>query len=175
MSDKRYLLNATPEERVQFIDDDGATVITANGKSTVQRSSDNFYNNPALLPADPWQAAVAQLDMTKVSDVNSPGWWTFIFDSTGFAADEYTVVSFDISGNSRVGTFQSQYSIGDSFSKAVNHSASSAVGKTVYSDITSKMTQSDWQDDSVVDAVHDMKKSDGNAAGAEGWNEKIPE
>lgn len=172
MSD-RYLLNAKPEERVQFIDDDGNPVLTADGKSTVQRSFDNFYNNPNLLPATPWQAAPFQLPMTKVGDVNSPGWWKSIFDSDGFAADHYTVVSFDISGNSRVGTFQSLYTIGDPFSQAVNHAASSAVGDTDYDDGTSEMTQKDWQDNNVTDSVHDVKDISGDPAQDRSWNTKI--
>jgi len=174
MSD-RYLLNASKEELVQFIDDDTAPVLTAVGVSTVQRGSDDFYHNPTLLPASPWQTAPFDIAMTKLGDTNSPGWWRYIFDSTGFAADSYKVVSRDTSGDSRVGTFQSQYTIGDPFSQAVNHSASSAVGDTEYNKTTSKMTQKDWQDNSVTDSVHDIKDVNDDPAGINSWNKKVRE
>ena len=63
------LLNAIRESRVQFVEEDGVTaVLTATGKTTIQRESDNLYYNPNLLPATPWQATPFQLDMTKIDD-----------------------------------------------------------------------------------------------------------
>ena len=96
MADTSYPLNATVKVRVIFLKNN-VEITNADGKLTIQRLSDNQYFNPNLIFPNQWAAAPFLIQMIEVSEVNSPGRWSFDFDTTGYPKDTYLPVASNIS------------------------------------------------------------------------------
>lgn len=77
-----------------FVNNLNAFIITADGKLTIRETINNQYYNGSGFQATPFL-----LSMTRVSDTNSPGWWSFDFDTDGFAANTYVFTVTDGNNN----------------------------------------------------------------------------
>ena len=93
----RYALNETISIQAIFEDQFKVPITTATGKLTIRRLSDDKYFDGVST----WSATLVLIDMVKVSDANAPGWWRFLFNTTGMAKETFITTVTDGSANAK--------------------------------------------------------------------------
>ena len=170
MSVERYLLNENIKFQVIFVDVNNSPIITADGKITIRRLSDDLYFDGI----SSFSASPTLIQMIKVSDVNSPGWWKFNFDTDGLPSDTYIATVTDANSLGVNAPLIGESIVDDSLANAIEIAGAAAIGKATYNSTTSKLTLLSHIDQRVL-ATLDIKDSLGNPAGNNPWLEKIPE
>ncbi len=140
-------------------------ITTAVGKITVQRLDNKQYLQLGLLT---FGAAPVLLDMTKISDVNSPGLWEFLLDTSTFPPLNYLFITSDenaIPANRAANSPQTaSVRVGDKLSNATEAGASAAKGKATYDPVTSIETLYKHDDSATIEQAFNKKDQAGNPA-----------
>ena len=152
-----------------FVDKKGDPINDATAFLTVRRSVDYLYMNAI----EDWEETPTLLPMIKVDDIvlglNSPGDWFFNFVN-GLEKGEYKFVVIDTSDEKAENAIQqSKAIVDDELVRLSKISAAGVVGDADYDEETSKLSLFEYNNNTKVLAVFDIKDAAGNPAGENSW------
>lgn len=168
---QRYATGAIVGIETLFQDQLNNPIITADGKITARRLSDDQYAQDAAGAS--FAAAPLLLPMTRVGDTDSPGWWKFDFDTSLLAADSYVFTITDANSNAKNVPQTAKAIVGDGLVQAIEAAAASGVGRVVYNDTTSQISLYKFDDPTTVLFTFNCKDKNGAPAVFEAIFEKV--
>jgi len=171
----RYATGSVIGIETLFLDQLKVPIITADGKITVRRLSDDLYFDGTFTAGVPnFIATPTLLSMSKVGDADSPGWWKFDFDTSKLSSDDYVFTITDANALAKNVPQLSKAIVGDLLALAIESGAAGAVGKVVYNEETSILDLYEWDDSTTIFKSFDMKDINGSPAGTLPFFQKIP-
>ena len=168
----RYATNAIIPVQSLFVDITNTPITNGDARVTIRRVSDDRYFDgvSAFAPA------VTLIAMAKVdgTDLISPGWWEFNFNTNGFAEDTYIFTVTDANGFAQNTPQTKSEVVSDALARAIEAAAAGGVGRAVYNAAASTLTLYKWDDPATILIVFNAKNPQGDPAGSGEIFEKIP-
>jgi len=147
-------------------------ITNADIKCTVRNQKTDLYWTGT---GATFQAAPTLIDLTELSEANSPGWWRKLFDTTGIAAATYVVTFTDSSGEADNYPQYGEIVVGDGVVLLSEIAAAGVIAEVKYDEVGSIITLRRWDDPSKTLQIFDAKDKDGNPALLNTMFEKIPQ